>query len=65
VICALSGLLAEAVMLDGLPDCTVLGLAEQLTCGGFIGFAFTVKLAAHVADPPFFILASLMVALAL
>jgi hypothetical protein len=51
-------------MVDGLPDCTVLGLAEQLTCGGFIGFAFTVKFAVQVADPPFFVLGSLTVALA-
>jgi hypothetical protein len=60
----LSGLLAEAVMLDGLPDCTVLGLAEQLTCGGFIGFAFTVKLAVQVAETLLFVLGSLTVALA-
>jgi hypothetical protein len=64
VIWALSGLDAEAVMVDALPACTVLGLAEQLTCGGFIGLAFTVKLAAQVADPPL-ILGSLTVALAL
>ena len=37
-------------MVDGLPDCTVLGLTEQLTCGGFIGFAFTVYGAEQVAD---------------
>ena len=64
MICALSGLVADAVMVDGLPDCTVLGLTEQLTSGGFIGFALTVKFAVQVADPPFFGLGSVTVAFA-
>ena len=51
-------------MVDGVPACTVVGLAEQVTCGGFIGFAFTVKGALHVAEFIFFILASVSVALA-
>ena len=49
MISALSGLLAEAVMVDGLPDCTELGLVEQLTCGELLAGAW--KLATQqVAD---------------
>ena len=61
MICASSGLLAVAVIVDGLPPCTVLGFTEQLTCGGFIGFALTVKLALQVATLFFFSFASVAV----
>jgi hypothetical protein len=63
VISELSGLVALAVMVEGVPAGTVAGFAEQLTCGGFIGFTFTVKVAAHMAEP-FFIFGSAIVALA-
>ena len=59
-----SGLLAVAVMVDGLPACTVAGFTEQLTCGGFIGFALTVKVAVQVALLFFLYFGSVMVAVA-
>ena len=37
------------------------GLAEQLTCGGFIGLAFTVKLALQLAMLFFFSFSSVAV----
>ena len=60
-------LLAVAAMVTVSPAFTFVGLAEQLTTGGCIGGigrSFTVKGAAHVAKPFFFILGSAMVALA-
>ena len=53
--------MAIAVIVDGLPPCTVLGLTEQLTCGGFIGLALTVKLALQVATLFFFSFSSVAV----
>jgi len=47
------------VIAEGSPDLTVDGFAEQLTCGGFIGFAFTVKLAEQVAEALLLVLGSL------
>ena len=39
-----SGLIAFAVMVDGVPACTMVGFAEQVTCGGLCG-TLTLKLA--------------------
>jgi len=61
VTVALSGLVQEQLMVEGVPVSTVVGLAEQETCGGFSGF--TVKLALQLAVL-FFLLGIVTVAVA-
>ena len=56
VTVALSGLVHVQVMVAGVPASTVVGLAEQETCGGFKGF--TVKFEVQLASPFFFIFGS-------
>ena len=53
---ALSGLVQEQVMVEGVPISTVPGFAEQEIRGGFSGF--TVKFEVQLASPFFFFLAS-------
>jgi hypothetical protein len=54
-----SGLLQLQFTVTLAPDCTLVGLAEQLMVGGFFGGSgFTVKLAEQLASLFFFSLAS-------
>ena len=62
VIEAPSGLVALAVMVDVSPDFTVVGFAEQDTCGGLNGF--TVKLVEQLAELLVLNFGSVMVAFA-
>jgi hypothetical protein len=48
--CALSGLVQEQVIVEGVPACTVVGFAEQEIVGGCFGFSFTVKFAVQLAS---------------
>ena len=45
----LSGLVQEQLIVDEVPARTIVGLAEQDICGGFLGGSFTVKLAVQLA----------------
>jgi hypothetical protein len=45
----LSGLDALQLTVEGSPDFTVVGFAEQEIVGGFFGGSFTVKLALQLA----------------
>src|SRR5271170_7111591 len=60
----LSGLVQLQVMVELPPACKDVGLAEQLMVGGFLGGSFTVKLAEQLTVPFFFILGSVMLAVA-
>src|SRR5260370_14542010 len=60
VTLALSGLVQEQVMVEGVPTSTVPGFAVQEICGGFSGF--TVKLAVQLAVLFFLALGSVTVA---
>jgi len=60
VTLALSGLVQEQVMVEGVPISTVPGFAVQENCGGFSGF--TLKLAVQLAVLFFLALGSVTVA---
>src|SRR6266849_1624362 len=60
VTLALSALVQEQVMVEGVPISTVSGFAVQENCGGFSGF--TVKLAVQLAVLFFLALGSVTVA---
>jgi len=53
-----SGLVQLQVIVAVPPVCKLVGLAEQLIVGGFLGGSFTVKFEEQVASPFFFILGS-------
>jgi hypothetical protein len=46
----LSGLVQVHVIVAVPPVCTLVGLAEQETCGGFLGGSFTVKFDVQLAS---------------
>jgi hypothetical protein len=54
----LSGLVQVQVMVAGDPVRTLVGLAEQEICGGFLGGSFTVKFEVQLASLFFFALGS-------
>jgi hypothetical protein len=46
----LSGLVQVHEIVEEAPACTLVGLAEQETCGGFFGGSFTVKFDVQLAS---------------
>jgi hypothetical protein len=54
----LSGLVQVQLMVEDVPVCTVVGLAEHERAGGFFGGSFTLKDAEQLASPPLLILGS-------
>ena len=46
----LSGLVQVHEIVEEAPACTLVGLAEQETCGGFFGGSFTVKFEVQLAS---------------